>query len=118
LLRKYYEEAENMKIKTGDEVKVISGHYKGTVAEVKAVSPKTNKIIVEGVNMIKKSLKPSQQNPEGGVIEQEAPIDASNVMIYDRKAKAVSRIGYKKNDDGKKTRVFKKSGKEVKEDKK
>lgn len=106
-----------MKIKTGDTVKVISGHYKGTVSEVKSVDPKTNKIIVEGVNMIKKSLKPSQQNPEGGVIEKEAPIDASNVMIYDKKTKSASRVGYKV-EDGKKTRVFKKSGNEVKEAKK
>ena len=53
-----------MKIKTGDTVKVISGHYKGTVSEVKSVDPKKNKIIVEGVNMIKKSLKPNQVNPD------------------------------------------------------
>lgn len=106
-----------MKIKTGDTVKVISGHYKGTVSEVKAVDPKKNTVIVEGVNMIKKSLKPSQQNPEGGVIEKEAPIDASNVMLYDKKAKSVSRVGYKL-EDGKKTRVFKKSGAEIKEAKK
>ena len=102
-----------MKIKTGDTVKVISGHYKGTVSEVVAVNPKTNKVIVEGVNMIKKSLKPSQQNPEGGIIETEAPIDASNVMLYDKKAKAASRIGFKFNEKGEKKRVFKKSGEEV-----
>ena len=102
-----------MKIKTGDTVKVISGHYKGTVSEVKAVDPKNNKVIVEGVNMIKKSLKPSQQNPEGGIIEKEAPIDASNVMLYDKKAKAASRVGFKFNEKGEKKRVFKKSGEEV-----
>ena len=102
-----------MKIKTGDTVKVISGHYKGTVSEVKAVDPKKNKVIVEGVNMIKKSLKPSQQNPEGGIIETEAPIDASNVMLYDKKAKAASRIGFKFNEKGEKKRDFKKSGEEV-----
>ena len=106
-----------MKIKTGDTVKVISGHYKGTVSEVKAVDPKKNTVIVEGVNMIKKSLKPNQQNPEGGVIEKEAPIDASYVMLYDKKAKSVSRVGYKV-EDGKKIRVFKKSGAEIKEAKK
>ncbi len=106
-----------MKIKTGDTVKVISGHYKGTISEVKAVNAKTNKIIVEGVNMVKKSLKPSQQNPEGGVIEKEAPIDASNVMLYDKKSKSASRVGYKVTD-GKKVRIFKKSGEEVKEAKK
>lgn len=98
-----------MKIKTGDTVKVISGHYKGTVAEVKAVNPKTN---------IKKTLKPTQQNPEGGVVEKEAAIDASNVMLYDKKAKAASRVSIKVDDKGKKVRVYKKSGAEVKGGKK
>lgn len=107
-----------MKIKTGDTVKVISGHYKGTVSEVKSVDRKNNKIIVEGVNMIKKSLKPSQVNPEGGIVEKEAPIDASNVMLYDKKAKQAGRVGYKVNEKGEKVRVFKKSGNEVKEAKK
>jgi len=107
-----------MKIKTGDTVKVISGHYKGTVSEVKAVNPKTNKIIVEGVNMVKKTLKPDQNNPEGGIVEREAGIDASNVMLYDKKAKSASRVGYKTTDKGEKVRVYKKSGNEVKEAKK
>ena len=107
-----------MKIKTGDTVKVISGHYKGTIAEVKAVNPKTNKIIVDGVNMIKKSLKPTQANPEGGIIEREAGIDASNVMLYDKKAKKASRIGMKLDSKGNKVRYYKKSGTEVKEAKK
>ena len=107
-----------MKIKTGDEVKVISGHYKGTVSTVTAVFPKENKIIVEGVNMIKKSQKPSQAYPEGGIVEMEAKIDASNVMLYDRKAKSVSRVGIVIDENGNKKRVFKKSGNEVKGGKK
>ena len=107
-----------MKIKTGDEVKVISGHYKGTVSTVTAVFPKENKIIVEGVNMIKKSQKPSQANPEGGIVEMEAKIDASNVMLYDRKAESVSRVGIVIDENGNKKRVFKKSGNEVKGGKK
>lgn len=107
-----------MKIKTGDMVKVISGHYKGTVGEVKAVSPKTNKIIVEGVNLVKKSLKPTQQNPDGGIVEHEAPINASNVAFYDNKAKAAVKLGTKVNEKGKKVRVNKKTGKEIKEAKK
>ena len=101
-----------MKIKTGDKVKVISGHYKGTVAEVKAVDKKNNKVIVEGVNMVKKSLKPTQANPDGGIIEKEAPIDASNVMYYDEKSKTASRLGVSK------VRYTKKGGKEIKEGKK
>ena len=107
-----------MKIKTGDTVKVISGHYKGTVGEVKAVSPKTNKVIVEGVNLAKKALKPTQANPEGRIVEQEAPIDASNVAFYDEKSKETVKLGSKVNDKGKKVRINKKTGKEIKEAKK
>ena len=107
-----------MKIKTGDKVMVISGHYKGTVGDVIAVMPKENKVVVEGVNIIKKALKVSQQNPEGGIVEKEAPIDASNVMLYDSKAKKVSRIGIKVNDKGEKVRYYKASGETVKGGKK
>jgi large subunit ribosomal protein L24 len=107
-----------MKIKTGDTVKVISGHYKGTTGEVKAVSPKTNKVIVEGVNIIKKAVKPTQQNPEGAIIEVEAPIDASNVALYDEKAKGTVKVGFKVNEKGNKVRINKKTGKEIKEAKK
>lgn len=107
-----------MKIKTGDKVKVVSGHYKGTIGEVKAVSPSKNKVIVEGVNMIKKSLKPTQANPEGGITEHEAPINASNVMIYDGKGKVAFRVGYKTDAKGNKVRVYKKNGNEIKGGKK
>lgn len=106
-----------MKIKKGDKVKVITGHYKGTIGEVTAVLPKAEKVIVEGVNLVKKSLKPTQANPDGGIIEQEAPIHVSNVMAYDSKAKAASRVGYKMDKD-KKVRVYKKSGAEIKGGKK
>ncbi|MGP1377142.1 MAG: 50S ribosomal protein L24 [Bulleidia sp.] len=106
-----------MKIKTGDKVKVITGHYKGTVAEVKAIDAAKHKVIVEGVNMIKKSQKPTQANPEGGIIEREAAIDISNVMFYDEKSKTASRLGYRTDGD-KKVRFMKKSGKEIKEGKK
>ena len=107
-----------MKIKSGDTVKVITGHYKGTVGEVKEVSPKTNKVIVEGVNIAKKSVKPSQTNPEGEIISKEMPIDASNVALWDEKAKTTVKVGYKINDKGKKVRINKKTGKEIKEAKK
>lgn len=106
-----------MKIKVGDKVKVITGHYKGTIGEVKAVGQKSEKIIVEGVNIVKKHIKPTQANPDGGIVEQEAPIHVSNVMIYDSKSKSVSRVGYKV-ENGKKVRVYKKTGKEIKGGKK
>ncbi len=107
-----------MKIKKGDKVKVIAGADKGTIAEVKATLPKTNKVIVEGVNVAKKHLKPSNANPDGGIVDKEMPIDASNVMVYDAKAKAASKIGFKVDAKGNKTRVYKKSGAEIKGGKK
>ena len=63
-----------MKIKKGDKVKVITGHYKGTIGEVIAVLPSKDQVVVEGVNIAKKALKPSQVNPDGGIIEKEMPI--------------------------------------------
>ena len=107
-----------MKIKKGDKVQVITGAYKGTIAEVIKVFPKENKVIVEGVNMVKKHLKSTQANPEGGIVEKEAPIHVSNVMAYDAKAKKASRIGFEIKEDKKgnktKVRVYKKTGAEVK----
>ncbi len=110
-----------MNIKKGDKVQVITGAYKGTVGEVLKAFPKENKVLVEGVNMVKKHQKPTQANPDGGIVEKEAKIHVSNVMLYDEKAKEASRIGHKivTDKDGKnvKVRYFKKSGNEVKDKK-
>ncbi len=103
-----------MKIKRGDKVQVITGSYKGTIGDVIEVLPKKNKVKVEGVNLVKKHMKPSQVNPDGGIVEQEAFIDVSNVMLYDSKAKAPSRVRAGTNKKGEKVRVFVKSGNEVK----
>ena len=102
-----------MKIKKGDKVKVITGKYKGTIGEVTKVLVKEDKLIVDGVNIAKKHMKPSQQNPDGGIVEILLPIHVSNVMAYDSKAKAVSRIGFTE-EKGKKVRVYKKSGAKIK----
>lgn len=105
-----------MNVKKGDKVQVITGAYKGTIGEVLKAFPKEDKIIVEGVNMVKKHMKPTQANPEGGIIEKEAKIHVSNVMLYDEKAKEASKIGHRfVEKDGKqvKVRYFKKSGNEV-----
>lgn len=102
-----------MRIKKGDKVKVITGAYKGTIGEVTKAFPKEDKVIVEGVNMVKKHLRPTQQNPDGGIVEKETKIHVSNVMLYDEKAKQASRVKYEM-EDGKKVRVYKKSGAEVK----
>ncbi|MDO5438487.1 MAG: 50S ribosomal protein L24 [Erysipelotrichaceae bacterium] len=106
-----------MKIKKGDKVKVIAGNDKGTVAEVTAVFPSKNKVIVEGVNIAKKALKPTQENPDGGIVNKEMPIDASNVMVYDSKSKQASRVGFKV-EKGNKVRIYKKTGAEIKGGKK
>lgn len=106
-----------MKIKTGDTVKVITGHYKGTTGKVIAVDPAKNKVTVEGVNVAKKANKPTQANPDGGITQFEAPIDASNVMVIDDKNR-VSRVGHKIDKNGNKIRVYKTTGKEIKGGKK
>lgn len=80
-----------MKIKKGDKVKVITGFYKGSTGEVLKALPKTNQVIVEGVNLVKKNLKPTQANPDGGAIEKEAPIHVSNVAFMEVKAKKAAK---------------------------
>lgn len=102
-----------MKIKKGDKVKIISGAFKGTIGDVSKVDPKAQKVIVEGVNLIKKHQKPTQANPDGGIIERENWIHVSNVAAYDSKAKSHSRVGYSEVK-GKKVRVYKKTGAQIK----
>lgn len=97
-----------MKIKKNDKVKVIAGKEKGKEGKVLVVDRANNKVIVEGVNMVKKHVKPGAQNPQGGIITKEAPIDASNVMyVYQGKP---TRIGYSIAKDGTKQRVAKATG--------
>lgn len=101
-----------MKIRVGDKVQVIAGKDKGKQGEVLQTIAKDNKVIVEGVNMVTKHIKPSQTDTEGGIITREAPIHVSNVAYYDEKAKSISKIGYT-FVDGKKVRVAKKSGTQI-----
>jgi len=96
------------KIKKGDTVKVIAGKDVGAEGKVLAVDTKNGKVLVEGVNIVKKHTKPSMANQDGGIVEKEAYIDASNVM-YSLKGEAV-RVGFEVKD-GKKVRVAKKNGK-------
>ena len=103
-----------MRIKKGDKVKVITGAYKGTIGEVKQAFPKEDKVIVEGVNMVSKSQKPSAQNPQGGIVKMEAPIHISNLNVVDPQTGKPSRIGRRLNEEGKLVRFAKKSGEEIK----
>ena len=98
-----------MHVKKGDKVMVISGKDKGKTGVILAAFPKKDRVLVEGVNIVKKHTKPSQVNPQGGIISQEAPIHVSNVMPIDPKTGEPTRVGYKM-EDGKKVRVAKKSG--------
>lgn len=89
-----------LKIKSGDTVRVIAGDHKGTEGKVQKVLISKNKAIVEGVNMVKKHTKPSAQNPQGGIVEKEAPIHISNLSLLTSKGEA-TRVGYRMEGDKK-----------------
>jgi large subunit ribosomal protein L24 len=102
-----------IRIKKGDTVVVRVGKYKGKTGKVVATHPSENKVTVEGINIVKKAIKPTKVNPQGGIVEITKPIWVSKVAIVDPSTKKGTRIGYKLADDGSKTRVFKGSGKEI-----
>lgn len=99
-----------MKIKKGDTVRVIAGKDKGKEGTVEKVFPSKERVIVKGVNIVKKHQKPTNANPNGGIVEVEAPIHVSNVMLIDPSNNEPTRVGFK-IEDGKKVRVSKKTGK-------
>ena len=101
-----------MQIKKNDTVVVIAGKDKGKTGTVLRTLPKTNKVVVEGVNMIKKHTKPSASNPQGGIVEKEASIHISNLMLVDAKGVA-SRIGRHADENGKLVRYSKKTGEDI-----
>lgn len=102
--------ANKMHVKKGDTVVVISGKDKGKKGRVLAAFPKDQRVLVEGVNLVKKHQKPNAANPQGGIITQEAPIHVSNVLIADPKTGEPTRTGIKILENGKKVRYAKKSG--------
>ena len=106
------------KIRKGDQVKVLSGNSRGKVGRVLMVDPDKKQVIVEGVNLVKRHSRPSQQNPKGGIIEKEGPIHISKVMLYDTKSGQATRVGFHiiTDDDGnvvEKVRVSKNTGEVV-----
>ena len=101
-----------MNFKTGDKVVVISGKDKGKEGKISKILKAENRVVVEGVNMIKKHVKPNGQNP-GSIEEREASIHASNVMIIDPKTKKGTRIGHSTDKKGKKIRISKKSNESI-----
>jgi large subunit ribosomal protein L24 len=105
---------KKLNIKKGDTVVVITGNSKGQQGKVLEVIRKTDRAIVEGVNMVKKHTKPNAAHPQGGIIEQEASVHISNLMIVDPKTGKPTRIGRRLNSEGKLVRYAKKSGEEIK----
>lgn len=101
-----------IRLKKGDEVIVISGKDKGKIGKILKVLRDKDRVIVEGVAVAKRHTKPSQANPQGGIIDKEMPIHVSNVMAYDAKNKKGSRLGYVISEDGVKTRILRTSGEE------
>ena len=101
-------------IRKGDEVIVLAGDDKGRKGKVLKVLVTKQRALVEGVNMVSKSMKPSAKNPQGGIVKQEAPVHVSNLSLIDPKSGKATRVGMKKTDDGKKVRVAKKSGEVIK----
>lgn len=102
-----------MKIKKGDQVIVITGRDKNKTGEVIKSMPKDNKIVVQGINMVKRHTKPTQESA-GGIISKEMPIHVSNVALIDPKSGKATRIGMKVEKDGTKVRVAKRSGEAIK----
>ena len=101
-------------IKKNDTVVVLAGQDKGKTGKVLKVLVDENRALVEGVNMVSKSTKPSAKNPQGGIVKQEAPIHISNLSLIDPKSGKATRVGIKVTEDGKKVRIAKKSGEEIK----
>ena len=101
-------------IKKGDTVCVIAGDNKGQQGKVLKVEVSKQRAIVEGVNLVKKATKPNAKNPQGGIVEQEAPIHISNLQLLDPQSGKPTRVGRKVNAEGKLVRFAKKSGEEIK----
>ncbi len=101
-------------IKKGDTVYVNAGDDKGKTGRVLKVLIEKNRAVVEGVNVVTKATKPNAKNPQGGLVKMEAPIHVSNLQLLDPKSGKATRVGYKVNEEGKKVRISKKSGEEIK----
>ena len=102
-----------MSIRKDDTVRVIAGKDKGKEGKVLRALPKKNRVVVEKVNIVKKAMRPTQANPQGGISSMEAPINASNVMLVCPSCKAATRVAHRFDESGKKHRVCKKCGKDI-----
>ena len=103
-----------LQIKKGDTVYVLSGEDKGQQGRVLSVQASKERAIVEGINIVSKSTKPTAKHPQGGIIKMEAPIHISNLALIDPKSGKPTRVGIRVNEKGEKVRYAKKSGEEIK----
>ena len=103
----------SMNIKKGDKVKVLAGKDKGKEGTILRSLPQKQRVVVEKVNIVKKALRPTQQNPQGGISSVEAPIHVSNVMLVCPSCKQPTRVSSRRDENGKKIRVCKKCGKDI-----
>lgn len=103
-----------IKLKKDDTVVVRTGKYRGKTGKVIAVHPTTNKVTVEGINVVKKHVKPNREHPQGAIVEKTVPMWVSKVSAIDSTTKKPSKIGFKVDNAGKKVRILKKTGKEMK----
>lgn len=103
-----------IRLKKGDTVVVTTGKYKGKTGKITATHPTENKVTVEGINIVKKHVKPNREHPQGAIVELTKPMWVNKVALLDPTLKKATRIGYKLGKDGAKVRIAKKSGKEIK----
>ena len=103
----------SMHVKKGDTVKILSGKDKGKTGEILRSIPQRQRVVVEKCNMVKKAMRPPQQNPQGGITTVEAPLHVSNVMLVCPNCKEATRTSKRVNEQGKKVRVCKKCGKDI-----
>jgi large subunit ribosomal protein L24 len=101
------------RIRKDDEVVVIAGKHKGRRGKVLRVLPETDKVVVQGVNIVTKHVKPSRENPQGGIVKREAAVHISNVMLADPQSGDPTRVRFNVLDDGRKVRVAVKSGEQI-----
>jgi large subunit ribosomal protein L24 len=113
-MKKTIDKVYKIRLKKGDTVVVRAGKYKGKTGKISATHPTLNKVTVDGINIVKKHVKPNKVHPQGGIIELTKPIWVSKVAIIDPTSKKATRIVMKVDKDGTRTRAYAKSGKEIK----
>ena len=104
--------SNKIKLKKGYNVIIIAGKDKGKTGEITKILPSSNKVVVSGINTVKKHMKPSRNN-QGGIVQKEMPLDVSNVAFLDVKTQKASRIGYKVSENGERQKISKRSGEAI-----